>query len=325
MSAFYNYSEPFSAECRAFGRLQEAGQEDLAVPCFGYVLLDEEHERVMMEQFKNRYRHLHLCFTGNGDDAGPEDLRSRFPGRDGRSPPIRGIVKAFGQANEPLRAKSARKVLRDVTQLQQLGIIHVDVGHRQLIDGKLADFSTAITSPHYITTPELNPHIPPGWLPAIEFETFQFSINDYWEFDSMVEIWNEEHEDPKDKISVNAFPGGHGCRIHYNLRPRPSLQRVYSLVDPRLYDWRASVTNGAGTGATEAAGGERSRPKAKGSSRGKGKGAISKTNRRLVARPPRWYYNCHPRVAAKLKRTTSYSTVLSWRFKDGLLFPQEKR
>jgi Kinetochore Sim4 complex subunit FTA2 len=43
MSAFYNYSEPFSAECRAFGRFKESGHEELAIQCFGYVLLDEEH------------------------------------------------------------------------------------------------------------------------------------------------------------------------------------------------------------------------------------------------------------------------------------------
>lgn len=41
MSAFYNYSEPFSAECRAFGRLWDAGWEELAIRCFAYVLLDE--------------------------------------------------------------------------------------------------------------------------------------------------------------------------------------------------------------------------------------------------------------------------------------------
>ena len=35
MTAFYNYSEPFSCKCRAFGRLQETSHENLAVDCFG--------------------------------------------------------------------------------------------------------------------------------------------------------------------------------------------------------------------------------------------------------------------------------------------------
>lgn len=43
MGAFYNYMDPFNCEYRAFGRLQEADREELALKCFGYLLLDEEH------------------------------------------------------------------------------------------------------------------------------------------------------------------------------------------------------------------------------------------------------------------------------------------
>lgn len=45
MTAFYNYSEPFPAECRVFERLEEAVHPELAVRCFDYVLLDERHEQ----------------------------------------------------------------------------------------------------------------------------------------------------------------------------------------------------------------------------------------------------------------------------------------
>lgn len=228
MSAFYNYSEPFSCECRAFGRLQEDGCDELAVRCFGYLLLDEEHERAMMNQFS----HLDLEFNGNIEYPGAEDMRSRFLGKDGRPPPIRGIVKEFGHGDEDLRTRDVRRILRDVIRLQQLGIIDIDVAHRQLIGGKLCDFSTAITVPHFVTTPELNPCLTPEWISAMEFETFQFSINDYWDFDEMVRLWNEEHENRKNKISVHAFPGGHGCQIKYDLRSTPSRERVYSLVNP---------------------------------------------------------------------------------------------
>lgn len=86
MSAFYNYSEPFSYECRAFGRLQEAGNEELAVSCFGYLLLDEEHERALMNQFS----HLNPEFNGNIEYPGAKDMRSRFLGDDGRPPPPQG-------------------------------------------------------------------------------------------------------------------------------------------------------------------------------------------------------------------------------------------
>lgn len=95
MTPFYNYSEPFSCECRAFGRLQEAGHENLAVDCFGYVLLDEDHERALHTQFPDKF------FNGNPDnphDDGADEetnMRTRFLGRDGRKPPLRGIVKEF--------------------------------------------------------------------------------------------------------------------------------------------------------------------------------------------------------------------------------------
>ncbi|KAF7513251.1 hypothetical protein GJ744_010647 [Endocarpon pusillum] len=81
----------------------------------------------------------------NGDYPGLEDMRSRFLGRDGKPPPLRGTIKALGEGDEPLQMRHAKRLRRNIFQLQQLGIIHIDVAYRQLIDGKFADFSTAIT------------------------------------------------------------------------------------------------------------------------------------------------------------------------------------
>lgn len=247
----------------------------------------------------------------------------RFLGKDGRPPPIWGIVKEFGPSDEDLRTRDMRRILGDVIRLQQLGIIYIDVADRQLIGGKFCDFSTAITAPHFVTTPELNPCLTPEWISAMEFETFQFSISDYWDFDEMVLLWNEEHENQK-KISVHAFPDGRGCRIKYDLRSTPSRERVYSLVDPRLYDWRASAGSPE-NGATGSLDGRKSGRRTKGSSHGKPRGAISKTCRRLDPKPPRWYYDCNTQVAAKLKGKTSFSTSLEWEFKDGLIFPRKRK
>ena len=338
MSAFSNYSEPFNAECRAFGRLRESGHEELAVQCFGYILLNEEHEHIMMSQFS----HLNLDFNGNGDYPGLADMRSRFLGRDGKPPPLRGIVKALGEGDNPLVARLARRLRRNIAQLQQLGIIHIDVAHRQLIDGRFVDFSTAITTPHFVTNPELNPRLTPVWISAMEFETFQFSINDYWEFDNMVEEWNEENENRKDQISVFTFPGGHGCKIHYTLRPKRSRQLVYTFVDPRIYDWGAADV-ALGTRAVIPVMGRRSQPKVHAGTRKGVKGVKSWTStmqvsgsrktkrttatasRSLDAHPPRWYYDCDSKRTAELKSSIMMSTSLSWEFRDGLIFPRKKR
>ncbi|KAI1380575.1 kinetochore Sim4 complex subunit FTA2-domain-containing protein [Hypoxylon crocopeplum] len=219
MSAFYNYSEPFSCECRAYGRLQDAGHEGLAIRCFGYLLLDEEHERTMMDQFRD----LELEFNRNMDDPGLENMRSRFPGKDGRDPPIRGIVKEFGQCDEDLTKRLAKTLLGDIIRLQELAIINMDVAHRQVINGKLSDFSTAITIPHFLTSPELNPNLNSDQISAMEFETFQLSSKDYWSFDEMVIIWNDENDG---KIAVHAFPGGNGCQIKYNETRRRGIEEA---------------------------------------------------------------------------------------------------
>ncbi|OTA95559.1 hypothetical protein M434DRAFT_379259 [Hypoxylon sp. CO27-5] len=224
MTTFANYSEPFNCECRAYGRLQEAGYEDLATKCFGYLLLDEEHERIMMDKFS----HLELEFNGNMMYPGLETVRSHYLGKNGREPPIRGIVKEFGQSNENLNTRFAKKLLEDIIKLQQLGIFNLDVAHRQIIDSKISDFSTAITVPHFMTTPNLNPNLTSDQISGMEFETFQLSSNDYWAFDLMIQQWNNNHR----KIEAYAFPGGTGCQTKYDLRSKSS-RKFYTLVDPR--------------------------------------------------------------------------------------------
>lgn len=76
LSVFADYSEPFNCECRAFGRLQETGNEDLANKCYGYLLLDEEHENIVMNQFN----HPQIEFGGDAEGYGFDDARERFFG-----------------------------------------------------------------------------------------------------------------------------------------------------------------------------------------------------------------------------------------------------
>ncbi|CAK7216964.1 hypothetical protein SCUCBS95973_002991 [Sporothrix curviconia] len=189
ITALAHYSEPFYAECRAFGRLHETGHTDLALPCYGYILLDEEHEKKLHDKFVLRF---------NGSDEQPgddeDDFRARYPGaRSGRPPPIRGILKALGSCipldddEVPnLSVRDAKRLLRETVQMQQLGIIDLDLRREQLIDGKFCDLSTAVTVPHFLTTPELNPLLEERSCAAMEYETFLHSINDYWMYSDMI-------------------------------------------------------------------------------------------------------------------------------------------
>ncbi|KAI1073595.1 kinetochore Sim4 complex subunit FTA2-domain-containing protein [Whalleya microplaca] len=319
MSAFYDYSEPFSCECRAFGRLQGAGHEELAVRCFGYVLLDEEHEHAVMTRFSD----LKLSFNGDIEYPGGDEMRSRFLGKDGRAPPIRGVVKDFGlEDEENLRTTLVRKILRDVIKLQQLGIIRLDVAARQIIDGKISDFSTALTVPHFLTTPELNPRLTPQMVSAIELETFKLSISDYLAFDEMISDWNLEYADQKSRISVYAFPDGRGCLIKYNLRSKTARERAYTFVDPRKYDWRTCPVS-AGTSGEEATKRRRSGRISKGGSRhGNPQGVSSKIRRQVSARPPMWYYNCDSELAAELRMPGPLCAFMQWDYKEGFIVPR---
>ncbi|KAK3395000.1 kinetochore Sim4 complex subunit FTA2-domain-containing protein [Podospora didyma] len=320
--AFYNYSEPFCAECRAYGRLQEAGHEDLSIQCFGYVLLDEKHEDSLMKQFPE----LRHAINGNYQTIDSVEIfsRKRFLGKDGRPPPIRCLVKEFGHECDALQAKDAKQILKDIIRLHQLGIIDIDIADRQIINGKIGDFSTAITVPHYLTTPALNPHLAPEWISAMEKELFVFSSNDYWVFDAMVDEVNqelsmehdEEHDEEsgetqnsirKKRIEVFAFPPGKGNRpTRYDLRGTTTRARLYTLADPRRYNWRDPVKRG--------------------NSRARPEDGSQKPHQRLQAQPPRWYLDFSRKEAERLRQIAfaGFTNQLAWTFKEGHIFPTQR-
>ncbi|ATY61646.1 hypothetical protein A9K55_009367 [Cordyceps militaris] len=298
MRAFYEYAEPFNCECRAFARLKEAGHEDLAIGCFGYLLLDEEHERKLLTQLHDH----RIDFNGNIDcpggnhDEGP--LRERFLGPDGRPPPIRGIVKEYAPPGEEheFRQADAEKMLADVKKLQQLGITRIDVAARQVIGGRISDFSTAVTTPHFATTPELNPHLTPDMRRAVELQAFIHAKEDYLEFDAMIREWNWEHAKEHGVITASAYPGHKGapglCR--YDFRRKVAQKRVYTFVDPRLYDWKVRPRKG-----------------------------VKNRRRRLRAKPPLWIYRCgeNDGLANSLMSDSTKFMSIEWEYRDGRIFP----
>lgn len=139
-----------------------------------------------MRQFWKASNPWDISFNGNSESLDEEDMRSCFQDKNGRPPPIRGIVKEFGQGMKVLQTRGARKIMRNMSRLQQLGIFNLDVGIRQMINNKWADFSQAFTVPHYLSNTELNPHLTPEMIADIEFEAFNICRNDYLVFDEQV-------------------------------------------------------------------------------------------------------------------------------------------
>ncbi|EPE03319.1 hypothetical protein F503_02057 [Ophiostoma piceae UAMH 11346] len=305
LTVLAQYSEPFNAECRAFGRLQEAGYSELAIPCYGYILLDEENERRLQDKFN-------LEFNGD-NEISEDDLRGRFLGeRSGKPPPVRCIVKALGSTharNDPVNfsVPMMRRLFRETVQLQQLGIFCHDTRIENLINDKLADFSTAITVPHFMTTPELNPLLTAKDIEDMELETFMRTMSDYWAYIEMLFFMDRnpaQRSKLLDKIPV--LPGGLNPHLAKRLvlrdTPRRKLghQRVFAMVDPRRYDWKATSA-----AAAETRGVRKRRPR-----------------KTLSAKPELWYLNCTPEEAIKFNnRRDDYHTT-GWRVDDaGFVFP----
>ncbi|KAL8387102.1 hypothetical protein RB595_010155 [Gaeumannomyces hyphopodioides] len=253
MSVFYNFAEPFNNELRAFGRLQEAGYEHLAVKCYGYLLLDQAHEDKLRRQFPG------ISFMGSGleevddDPFGPLDpldpldvaldARGHFKGRDGRSPPIRGIVKKLGRMVDEsgMTNKSFTTLRRNVRLLHRLGIMSIDIAasgpcfDQYVDDMQLCDFSVSVTVPHFMTNPEMNPALTAKMKRIMEAETFRLVSSDLFDFDSVVKAWNGTHGAKKGHITVRAFPNGNRCSRLQQLRSKKLV--VCTSFDPRRYAW----------------------------------------------------------------------------------------
>ncbi|KAF4501604.1 kinetochore complex Sim4 subunit Fta2 [Fusarium agapanthi] len=301
LGAFYPYSEPFTCECRAFGRLQEAGYDEPAVKCFGYILLDDAHENTMMNQFAHLPTHkLNFNYDGYNDDDEEEyskdpnlrDMRSRFRCSDGNLPPLRGIVKEFGVSKD-LDHKGAKRILRDIKYVQQLGITDLDIAYRQVINGKLSDFSTSLTVPHFASNPEWNPHISRRCRSKIEFELFVTCYKDFRDFDIMIHEWNEDHKDKQ--INLKALPEGYPPERR-RLRNTSTPRRLYTHVDPRNYTRYLPYTNRQGE-------------------------IVQRQFRALARLPSPWYMECSAAAVRRLKETRKIEAGLHWQYQNEHIVP----
>jgi hypothetical protein len=134
------YTDPFFAECCAYGRIEEAterlGIEDqLAVKCHGYIYLGDGD--------KKRLERTGLDFGTEVLDA---KLRRALDG-GGR---VRAIVKDVAPLPTSVNSRNVRAALRRVRKLNELQIYNRDIRAENFIGGKLVDFGLLWTEPHII-------------------------------------------------------------------------------------------------------------------------------------------------------------------------------
>lgn len=134
-----DYFDPFSCECRAYGRLKDENREDLAIRAHGYLLLTPEQEAQVMKLY--RYE--------------PEDSEGELDGDNfwgrwemHRHLPVRAIVKDLAPEADAFTPEHLCTMWEDLEDLHRLGILVRDIGLANYSEGKLLDFSCSWTTPH---------------------------------------------------------------------------------------------------------------------------------------------------------------------------------
>ncbi|KAH8749534.1 kinetochore Sim4 complex subunit FTA2-domain-containing protein [Diaporthe sp. PMI_573] len=161
------YTDPFFAECRAYGRIEEAVankrlgiKDQSAVKCHGYIYLGDKDMR-MLERMGLDLRTEVLDVK----------LRRALDG-GGR---VRAIVKDLAPSHTTVNSRNIRVSLSRVRKFNELQIYNRDIRADNFIGGKVVDFGSSWTEPHII-------------LDALEPDDAEDSrLEDLVMFDDMIE------------------------------------------------------------------------------------------------------------------------------------------
>lgn len=132
------YTDPFYAECRAYGRIQQAVDQkklrkNVAVPCHGFFFLQERDEKIL----SNR----NIDFELNKVDL---EYQQKTPG----GCRIRAIVKDLGSPDTGVDQRSLVKILSGIATLNRNKIYVRDIRQDNYRGGQIVDFGSSWTEPH---------------------------------------------------------------------------------------------------------------------------------------------------------------------------------
>jgi Kinetochore Sim4 complex subunit FTA2 len=192
-------ADPFYAECRAFGRINESIQKGrkkpIAVGCHGFLSIPADKE----EFFARRFDIV--------DWDRPEDWLKDLTQRQ----PFRAIVKDLILEDTEVTEKAIRTMRIELKALNSLKIYVKDISRTNYKGGHIVDFSSAWTYPHFMFRRDV------GDQDEIESDKKE----DLWLFDKMVQ------EEFGLQISVRTIsrPGGEGS-LRWKLRSNKSYISV---------------------------------------------------------------------------------------------------
>ena len=213
-----DYFDPFSCECRAYGRLQEENRQDLAVRAHGYIFLTPKQEaeitkRITGIDYKPPNDHVEL--DGEGPWAREEEHRQL---------PIRAIVKDFVTHRGPFTASQVLDMWNDLEDMRELGIFVRDINIFNYIGGKLIDLSRSRAAPH------------PSFEYIYPHDMKSERKRDPHNLRCAILDWGIEHGWDWDQVTIpdelTKCASGQSQNDRYG-------------TDPRLYDWRKWEKNPA--------------------------------------------------------------------------------
>ncbi|KAI1159542.1 kinetochore Sim4 complex subunit FTA2-domain-containing protein [Nemania serpens] len=132
------YTDPFFAECRAYGRIKEARitrgiKEKLAVRCHGYLFLTKRDVRQLER---------------DGVDLGSGSISKELRPPLFDTTLVRAIVKDFESRPSGLNSRNVRQALRRLRRLNEIQVYNRDIRGENFRGGYLVDFGTSQTEPH---------------------------------------------------------------------------------------------------------------------------------------------------------------------------------
>ena len=126
--------DPFYAECRAYGRIQEVNcNGEVAVRCHGYTSVSADREGEISESF------------GIVDWHRPDEEYQR---RVTQRQPLRAIVKDLMREEVCFTNRMVRRMKADLYKLREMLVFVRDIRSDNYLGGKLLDFSVSWTAPH---------------------------------------------------------------------------------------------------------------------------------------------------------------------------------
>ncbi|KAK6069734.1 hypothetical protein SCUP234_10489 [Seiridium cupressi] len=235
------YFDPFSCECRAYGRLKQGKIEDLAVKYHGFILLDGRLQRRLRDVDHHDWE---------------EDWGWR---KEAAETPLSAIVKDFvdadfgaieraffahtinGDEEKAWRTSlnmnyhTGARLVDAIKSLHLSGILVRDVHNGNVVHGKFLDFSSAWTSPHPCFTPEILHANREYGLPW-----HSLSWADGIAIDRLIDDWNKSHGHEAGRIWSRVSQNYEYVR---RLRPRDRAlneQRIGLRDRAEMHRWSAA-------------------------------------------------------------------------------------